>query len=289
MNSANKPMVTTRSGALRHVDEAAIKRGFAAVSKFEAISIGMPIVHGKGPVAPMRQKPQHYLRRDGCDYTGGGKKEVEGFGFSDDVLIVGTHGTSHVDALCHVFCGGKMFGDLPANLVNSNGAMQLGAETIPPILTRALVIDAVPGDRPWLEPGEAISAATLQQKLADANLTPAPGDALIVRTGWAEFYKAGNDTGFDSPGLAADCLDWLRVEKFSLVGADNVAVEVIPSGIPGQALPLHVSLLREDGLLFMELLDLEALKGKVCAALFTLNPLRIVGGTASPVAPMLMF
>lgn len=43
-----------------------------------------------------------------------------------------------------------------------------------------------------------------------------------------------------------------------------------------------------EGVLFMELLDLEAVAGRTFAALLTVNPLRIVGGTASPVAPMLL-
>ena len=206
-----------------------------------------------------------------------------------EVIILGTHGTTHVDALCHVFCDGKMFGDLPATDVGSTGANKLGAETIPPIVTRAVVIDAVPADKPWLDPSEPIFASQLQALIDDAGITPEPGDALIVRTGSVEAYRAGHDTGWSWPGLAKDCVEWVRQHKFSIIGADNVAVEVGPSGIPGEALPLHVNLMKGDGVLFLELLDLEQVKGRVCLAMLTLNPLRIVGGTASPVAPMLMF
>lgn len=289
MSENQKQVATTSSGALRFVDQYAIKRGMAAVSTFETLSIGLPIIHGKGPVAPMRQFPQHYLRRDGADYAAGSTREVEGFGFSDDVLIIGTHGTSHVDALCHVFCNGKIFGDLPAESVGSAGAKKLGAETIPPIVTRALVIDAVPDGRDWLEPGEGVGPDLLQEKLDKAGLKAEKGDALIVRTGWVEAYRDGLESGFSSPGLTADCIPWIRQQGFSIIGADNIAVEVNPSGVQGQALPLHTSLMFGDGVLFLELLDLEVLKGRVAEAMFTLNPLRIVGGTASPVAPMLMF
>src|SRR5690606_12003534 len=112
---------------------------------------------------------------------------------------------------------------------------------------------------------------------------------LIVRTGWVEAHRAGHDSGWSWPGLDADCVEWIRTSGFSVIGADNIAVEVAPSGVPGQALPLHAQLIVEDGTLFLELLDLEIAKGQVCEALLTLNPLRVVGGTASPVAPMLMF
>jgi kynurenine formamidase len=289
LNNNKESYPDTQSGALRFIDQAAIQRGMAAATAFEPISIGLPIMHGKGPVAPMRQPPQHYLRRDGADYAAGSRNEVEGFGFSDDTLIIGTHGTSHVDALCHVFCDGTMFGGAPANLVDSHGAKCLGAETIPPVVTRALVIDAVPEGRAWLEPGEVVSAQALQSQLDAAGLKPQPGDALIVRTGWVEFYREGNNSGYACPGLGADCVEWIRQHQFSIIGADNIAVEVNPSEIKGQALPLHTSLMAGDGVLFVELLDLQAIKGRVAQAMFTLNPLRIVGGTASPVAPMLMF
>lgn len=285
----NNSQATTLSGALKYIDKAAVQRGMASVTEYCATSVGLDIIHGKGPVAPMRQFPQHYLRRDGADYSTGNSKEVEGFGFSDDVLIIGTHGTSHVDALCHIFCNGTMFGGYSADEVSSTGSKKLGAETIPSIVTRAIVIDAVPEGEDWLAPGVAIHAADLQAMLDAKNIVPAPGDALIVRTGWVEFCQAGNQSKFSAPGLSADTVEWIRHHKFSILGADNIAVEVGPSETPGTALPLHSSLMHQDGLLFIELLDLSSVKGKVAVAMFTLNPLKIVGGTASPVAPMLMY
>ncbi|WP_345416424.1 cyclase family protein [Halioxenophilus aromaticivorans] len=289
MSSQNECKITTLSGALRYIDQAAIQRGMSSVSEFRATSIGLEIQHGKGPVAPMRQFPQHYLRRDGGDYASGKSKETQGFGFSDDVLIIGTHGTSHVDALCHIFCEGTMFGGYSSDEVSSTGSKKLGAETIPPIVTRAIVIDAVPDNTAWLEPGVAIHAADLQSRLDEQGITPEPGDALIVRTGWVEFSHQGNLSGFSAPGLSADTIEWVRHHKFAVIGADNIAVEVGPSEIADTALPLHASLMHQDGLLFLELLDLSSIKGKVTTAMFSLNPLKIVGGTASPVAPMLMY
>ena len=288
MTNAIKADVTSRDGALRFVDAAAIRRGLASVLRCEAHSLGLPIQHGVGPVAPMQQVPQHYMRRDGADYGLGGRKEVEGFGFADDVIMLATHGTTHVDALCHVFAEGRMFGGVPASEVTSAGARQLGVETVPPIVTRALIIDAVPQGRTWLEPGEGISSQQIDALLGEAGLTPEPGDALIVRTGSVEAYRAGEKHDKSWPGLSADCVDWVVRHRISIVGADNIAVEVVPSGIKGCALPLHIGLLRDQGVLFLELLDLAPFKGRSLAGMLTLNPLKIVGGTASPLAPMVM-
>lgn len=279
---------TTLSGALRHVDAAAIARGLASVKEFRPISLGLPIAHGKGPIAPLRTPTQHFMRRDGGDYASGARSEIAGFGFSDDVIMMSTHGTTHVDALCHVFCGGKMFGGIPASEVSSVGARQLGAETLPPIATRAIVVDAVPPGRDWLDPGEAVPLSRLRTLIAEAGLTIMPGDALLVRTGSLRAFRAGVDHSRSWPGLTVDCIDWVRENGIALIGADNMAVETVPSGNPEIATPLHVALMHGEGVLFVELLDLEAVAGRTFASLFMLSPLRIVGGTASPVAPMLV-
>ncbi|CAN5690131.1 cyclase family protein [soil metagenome] len=281
-------LATTLSGALRFVDAAAVSRGMASVKRYQAVSIGMPIANGGGPISPLRAPTQHFMRRDGGDYATGARKEVEGFGFSDDVLMLSTHGTTHVDALCHVFCGGEMFGGIPATEVNSYGARQLGAETLPPIATRAIVVDAVPPGRQWLDAGEQISARTLETLIESAGLRCEPGDALLVRTGSLKAYRNGTPQVKAWPGLGADCIEWISDRRISIVGADNMAVEAVPSGVPGVATPLHVKLLHGQGVLFVELLDLEYFEGQTTAAMFTLNPLKIVGGTASPVSPMLL-
>jgi len=283
-----KAAVTTLSGALRFIDETAVGRGLAAVKSRKAVSLGMPITQGGGPISPLRPPMQHFMRRHGGDYAIGARKEVGGFGFNEDAILLSTHGTTHVDALCHVFCCGHMFGDIPATEVSSFGARQLGAETLPALATRVLVVDAVPADRPWLTAGETISPARLEALLAGAGLRCEAGDALFVRTGSLKAYRSGEPQERAWPGLGADCIDWIKEKKISILGADNMAVEAVPSGVPGTALPLHVALLRGEGVLFIELLDLEAVAGRTFEAMLTLNPLRIVGGTASPVAPMLL-
>lgn len=288
MTEALRDQPTTSDGALRYITRAAIERAIASVREHRPLSLGLPIRHGRGPVAWLRQPPQHFMRRDGGDYALGCRAEDHGFGFADDVIILPTHGTTHADALCHIFSEGKMFGGISADHITSSGATALGAETIPPIVTRGLVIDAVPEGRAWLEPGEKIPLSTVVRKLDEAGFNLEPGDALLVRTGSSEAFAAGHDHGRSWPGLHADCIDFLKEKKISVLGSDNFGIEVVPSGVPGQGLPLHVRLMRDDGVLFVELLDLSMFAGKSACGLLTINPLKIVGGTASPLAPMLV-
>jgi kynurenine formamidase len=271
-------------GALNLVDGEAVRRGLAAVTRGQPISLGLPMRSGQGPIAGMRSPMQHFMSRDGGDYAAG-LPEKPGYGYADDSIIVACHGTTHLDALSHVWRDGLMWNGYPASTVTSRGAARCGIEATGPIVTRALFLDLA-ADTP-LAPGEPIRAAQLDRAARACELVPAPGDALLVRTGWLSQWRASAATTASWPGLDADCGEWLGQHDISVAGADNIAVEVGPSTVAGSAMPLHLAAIRDRGIYFLELLDLEALAAsgaRMC--LLVVAPLNIVGGVGSPVAPV---
>jgi kynurenine formamidase len=277
-------------GALASIDAEAVKRAMATVTRGELRNLALPIRNGKGPVGPRRQPPQHFMVRDGGDAAVAPEASAKyGFSFSDDILIIPTHGTTHLDALCHVWRDGTMYGGIPADLVTSRGAKRLGIEEAGPVLTRVLIVDAVPEGRPWLDVAEPVSLDLVRGKLADAGLTPERGDALFVRTGWVDAWAAGQQDQLGWGGLDVDAIDWVLRCGFSIIGADNIGVEMSPASDPDCAVPLHVGLLRDHGIYFCELLNLSDFRSAAVAGMLVLNPLRIVGATASPVAPIVVF
>jgi kynurenine formamidase len=65
-------------------------------------------------------------------------------------------------------------------------------------------------------------------------------------------------------------------------GSDTVAFERVPD----PAMPVHVHLLVESGIHIIECLNLEALAAeKIYEFLFVGSPLKIRGGTGSPMRP----
>jgi len=271
-------------GSLNLVDPAAVRRGLAAVAHGQPISLGLPMRSGQGPIAGMRSPMQHFMSRDGGDYAAG-LPEKPGYGYADDSIIVACHGTTHLDALSHVWRDGLMWNGYPASSVTSRGASRCGIEATGPIVTRALFLDLA-ADRP-LAAGAPISAAQLDRAVRAGGLSPAPGDALLVRTGWLSQWRASAATTESWPGLDADCGEWLGQYDISVAGADNIAVEVGPSTVAGSAMPLHLAAIRDRGIYFLELLDLEALAASGArACLLMVAPLNIVGGVGSPVAPV---
>ena len=271
-------------GALNLIGPEAVRRGMAAVHTGEPVSLGLPIIPGKGPLASMRAPMQHFMLRDGGDYAAG-LPERGGIGWADDSILVACHGTTHLDALAHVWRDGQMWNGFPASSVTSRGAARCGIEKVGPVVTRGLFLDFADSG-PGLAPAEAISADQLADAVTAAGLAPAPGDALLLRTGWLRQWRDGVATVESGPGLGADCAGWLRDNGIALAGGDNIAVEAFPSS-DGAVLPLHAAAIRDAGIYLLELVDLEELARRHTAEfLLIVAPLNIVGGVGSPVTPV---
>jgi kynurenine formamidase len=271
-------------GSLNLADEAAVQRGLAAARQGIPISLGLPMRTGEGPIAGLRAPMQHFMSRDGGDYAAG-LPERPGYGYADDSIIVACHGTSHIDALAHVWRDGLMWNGYSASSVTSRGAAQCGIETAGPLVTRALFIDLAAGAP--LGESEPIGPERLDEAVRQLGLHPEPGDAILLRSGWLAQWRAGAASTLAWPGLDIGCAAWLGDHDICAVGADNMAVEVGPSTVKGSAMPLHLAAMRDRGIFFLELLDLEQLAASgATECLLVVAPLNIVGGVGSPVAPV---
>ena len=121
------------------------------------------------------------------------------------------------------------------------------------------------------------------------------GDLLLVRTGRWRWRDRHGPWAAPSllAGLDASCLPWLRARDVAALGSDGVS-DVLPSRVPGVELPVHTVALVAMGLHLLDNLDLETL-ATACAEegrsefLFTVAPLVLRRGTASPVNPIALF
>lgn len=271
-------------GTLNLITPDATRRGLATVREARSVTLGLPVRSGRGPVAGIRPPPQHFMTRDGGDYAAG-LPERPGYGFADDAVLLACHGTTHLDALCHVWQDGTMWNGYPASSVTSRGAARCGIHTAGPIVTRGVLADLHRAGEDPLPDGPPVSRTRLEAALDGVRL--AAGDALLVRTGWLHRWREGVADTTSWPGLDIDCADLVIEHDLALVGADNIAVEVGPATTPDCQMPLHIALQRDGGVPFLELLDLEALASSGRREfLLVVAPLNLVGGTASPVAPV---
>jgi len=208
---------------------------------------------------------------------------------SNDLFAMGGHTGTHLDSLGHVSKKGKVFGNLRARKIQSypNGLKRVGIDQTPPVVRRGVLLDVARAKGKSVLPADfAIRAEELKKTMAQEGIVIKPGDVVLIRTGWAKYWKdvrkfVGHDTG--APGVVLDGARWLAQHKIAFAGADNTAFEKTPA----PDLPVHSLFLPEKGIQILEMLNLEELaKDQVYEFLFVALPLRIIGGTASPIRPI---
>src|SRR5690606_6030683 len=101
------------------------------------------------------------------------------------------HVGTHIDALGHATIGERMFGGLRADdVVTDRGLDTLGAEHIPPMITRGLLFD-VAGEN-GREAGQVITINDLEQAAELGKFSVEQGDVAMIRTGWGRYYETDN-------------------------------------------------------------------------------------------------
>ncbi len=202
---------------------------------------------------------------------------------ASDAVALGTHVGTHIDALCHFSCGGRLHGGTQAAAVQSygGGLEKFPIDTVAPILRRGVLLDIarlrgiLPGDF-------EITPAHLEEA---ARAEIRPGDVVLLRTGWAAYFPdpAKFISEVHGPGPALAGAQWLSRRGVFAVGSDTVAFEKVPD----PSMPVHVHLLVESGIHIIECLNLEELAAAgVYEFLFVALPLKIRGATGSPVRPV---
>lgn len=233
------------------------------------------------------------------EVTATGVDATPEFPFCVDRFSVLYHGfgSTHLDAICHMFHDGKMFNGHSQNEVTEHGAQKYSIHHMKDgILTRGILMD-IPRLKglPYLEPGTPIYPKDLMDWEEAAGLKVASGDAVLIRTGRWKVREAKGPWQIEgnAAGLHASCAKWLRERDVAILGSD-AAGDVIPSGVDGAALPIHQLVLVAMGMPIFDNLDLEAVSEEANRQnrwefLLTAAPLRVVGGTGSPLNPIATF
>jgi kynurenine formamidase len=210
---------------------------------------------------------------------------------------------THVDAPSHMSWDRRIYNGYPAERINSiSGAVDLPVSAMADgVTTRGVLID-VAGSRQVtaLEPGTAVEPEELETVESQQGSVVRSGDAVFLRTGGG-FPESSS--GSSAPwnwqeaksGWAAACLAWLHEREVAIIGHDG-SNDVAPSGYAsvGMPAPIHVVSLVAMGLWLVDNMALEAL-AQTCRRLqrwefmVSISPLRIAGGTGSPVNPIATF
>ncbi|MBF6147579.1 cyclase family protein [Nocardia nova] len=266
--SARDPLVAVVAGGVRLID------------------LGQPFFTG------MPCSPNHPGFRMTLIRRHGDMMRSDGGSAANEIIVTGGHVGTHIDALSHVSHAGRLHGGVDAAQAQHGGLFgELGAEHLPGLLRRGVLLDVarVHGG-PTLPGGYEITVEDLRRAAKAIGSEPEPGDVALIRTGWSRLFDEGDaylGAATGVPGVGVEAAHWLARRGVVATGCDTTAYECIRPGAGHSVLPVHRVLLVESGIYIMEHLALEELAAEQLPEFaFLLAPLRIVGGTGSPVRPL---
>jgi kynurenine formamidase len=252
---------------------------------------GMPRHEAQPPFDLITYRSPRGQRNQGDLPVLAAERNRDNFGFVLETVIGSTHNGTHIDALCHVTAGPdrEWYGGFAEDRwLGDKGALASDAMKLPPILARGVLLD-VAGRRgvDALGAEEPIGADELEQVAVEQHVDIRAGDVVLVRTGQIRAWPAAVNAPGHEAGLSLDAARWLSARDPLAVGADNSALEVLPSQIVGSPQPVHVHLMAERGIYILEWVFLEELaQADAHEFLFICLPLRIKGATGSMVRPV---
>lgn len=266
-------------GTANYITPAVTARAARLVKTGKVYPLAIPL-KANSPIWPGRHENWHVATHQNlCG---------PGLGGAEDILMIHTHGSTHTDALCHIFTDGVLYnGYKAADAIDSRGARKNSIENVGAIVTRGVLID-VAGHRgvEHLNAGEVIEPEEIEAVAKAQGVEIGSGDALLFRTGWLKTWKTDREKfSHAQPGIGAAAARWAGEREVAVMAADNSAVEAFP--VPGDFLGAHKEFIRNQGGYLMELFDLEALAAdKVHEFMFIVAPLKIAMGLGSPITPV---
>ena len=259
---------------------AAVEAGVEMVDLGRELRVGMP------------QSPNHPHFWHALPRRHGDMERADGGSAANDMISMGTHVGTHIDALAHVSHDGLLHGGIDARAAGAGGKYDaLGAHTIAPMVRRGVLLDvAAQLGVDCCAGGYEITPADLEAACARQGVEVGAGDVVLIRSGWGRRFVEGEPyVGRDSgvPGVGEAGARWLAERGIHAAGADTIAFERLAPGGGHALLPAHRVLLVEHGIYIVETLDLEGLAARGHHVFtFVLVPLPIYGATGSPVRPL---
>ncbi len=289
---------TPERGMANYARAEDVRQAAALVRTGQVVGLDFALDTFVPSLATLRSAPQHHLVSRHRDHR---DDYLDGFW---------PQAASHIDGLRHRRHAEFGFYNGVADDVIVAGSPALGvnrwSET--PIVGRGVLLDVGRHRENAARPidhadGEPIDIGELDDTAVAQGVTLGPGDLLVIRTGWAEWYlhdatEAQRETIRTHKictGIAQsqDAIDWFATHRVALAASDTFALERLPAvagstfGADTDAGMMHQDLIALLGLPIGELWKLDELSA-ACATdrryefLLTVKPLNLTGGVGSP-------
>ena len=189
------------------------------------------------------------------------------------MLLLSSHGTTHTDALGHVWYDDTLYNGYSADTTID----RLTRASVLPLAEHGVVGRGVLVDlarhrgKPRLDRGEPFGLDDLLDAAHQQDIQIERHDIVLLRTGWIAAYYAERDEferlPYAEPGLlcSAELVAWFQEREIPAIGSDTLANELTIQPHDVENSVLHAALMRNLGMVFTEMLWLEDLAAD-CAA-----------------------
>lgn len=284
-------------GTMNYLTPEKIAAAAELVKSGRTVSMAIPINKSAGPDNP--EPAVHAITRN-HDLP----VSASGLTFGMCYLAMASHGDchTHVDALNHVGYRSQLYNGKPVETLTSKGS-DWGDITAYSngIVGRGVLLDAARNRGvDWLEPGEAVNRAELEEIEKDQGVKLEEGDIFVFRTGhdarrralgaWDNNYPP---EGEGKAGLHVDTVPFMHERKVAAFLPDGDG-ETVPSNVEEMPYPLHPLQIVAMGMCVSDSLNLEEL-AKACEEegrwefMVVGLPLRLPGATGTPWNPVAIF
>ncbi|MFN3651709.1 MAG: cyclase family protein [Armatimonadota bacterium] len=285
-------------GALNTLGPADVREAMSLVRQGKVYDMGLTYDrtsfkwpgHAPGEIMTFRG-PEGVKRQKDLPFTQGEGNSL-GTAWHSCALFMSDNVATQIDSLGHITQGRDNHwynGFKEADWGGNWGIRKCGAETIPPIVCRGVMIDVAGLQKvDALPAGFRITPKILQDALRAQKTEIRPGDAVFIRTGTARYWgETGADHAklreHDTAGIDLDAAKWLVEQKGAvLVGSDTSGLEVAPVPEGSNSFnPVHDYLLVRQGVHIAEFHNLEELaKDRAYEFAYVCSVNKIKGATA---------
>jgi kynurenine formamidase len=270
-------------GAANLITPQTVLRAVRCVRSGESVGLSRPFptLPNDGNPKPAEHFVKTFPRLDG--------------GLAVDYYGIFYHGfnATHLDALCHVWDSRGLYngGDPAASIARDGSAWGDVSQWRNGLVTRGVLLD-VPRYRgtEYVDFDSPVTGSELEAVAQAQGVDFGPGDALLVHSGrerWSVEHGHLGATG-QMPGWHASCLRFLKDHDIAVAAGDFTDSE--PTQYPDIPWTVHGAI-HAYGVAIIDNALLDELAER-CAArqawdfLFVVAPLRVAGGTGSPVTPL---
>ncbi len=240
-----------RIGAANHLDPSIVKQAADLVTVGKSYALGMEVAADTPAYPPRKYQIVITQSNDGTGPVIGANRATA----NDDLLITYLGISSQIDGLGHLGIDHRYYNGLRAqDFVDPSGLKELGTESIPPIVTRGVLLDmaALLGVATVPE-GTAYNRKEIEAAVARQGTPIRKGDFVLFHSGWHAVRNSDPDKWWQMhPGPGVEGARHLAELGVVAVGADSTAVEVIPFENPERPFEVHQTLLAKNGVYVLE-------------------------------------